>query len=212
MACGSHYEREAFESGYERVAGLDEAGRGCLFGPVYAAAVILDPARPIRGLNDSKQVAAAKREQLSVMIRERAIAWAVASVEAAEIDRINIYQASRLAMRLAVERLAPQPDYLLIDALRIDTRVPQLAIIHGDARCRSIAAASILAKVERDASMAAWHEMYPVYGFLEHKGYATPRHLEALVRHGATRHHRYSYSPVQAVAAADPQVALFTEA
>ncbi|MCC6585574.1 MAG: ribonuclease HII [Bryobacterales bacterium] len=211
MACTSHYERQALESGYQLIAGLDEAGRGCLFGPVYAAAVILDPARPIRGLNDSKQLTAEKREDLAVRIRERAIAWAVASVDAAVIDRINIYQASRLAMRLALERLSPQPDYLLIDALRVDTLIPQMPLIHGDARCRSIAAASILAKVDRDASMAAWHEMYPEYGFLEHKGYSTPQHLEALTLHGATKHHRYSYEPVRLVSDAGAQLTLFVE-
>jgi ribonuclease HII len=212
VACTSRFERKALQQGFRLVAGLDEAGRGCLFGPVYAAAVILDPARPIRGLNDSKQLTPTQRETLAPVIRARCIAWSVASVDAAIIDRINIYQASRLAMRLALEKLQPQPDYLLVDALAVETPISQEALIHGDARCRSIAAASVLAKVERDANMEEWDRIYPHFGFRHHKGYSTPQHLEALAQHGPTPHHRFSYEPVRAAGDAGAQLTLFAEA
>ncbi len=186
--------------GFRRVAGFDEAGRGCLFGPVFAAAVVLDPGRPIRGLNDSKQVEPEVRQRLAGEIRVHALAWAVASVGSAEIDRINILQASRRAMKLALESLAPPPDYLLVDALHLDTAIAQQAVIHGDALSRSIAAASILAKVDRDASMAEWDRVYPGYGFAGHKGYGTARHLEALAKLGPTPDHRLSFEPVRQAA------------
>jgi len=195
--CGSYFEAAARARGYRRVAGLDEAGRGCLFGPVYAAAVILAPERPIRGLRDSKELTPDEREALAGEIRERAAAWAVAWVEAAEIDRLNIYQASRLAMLRALSRLDPPPDYLLVDALELEAAVPQKALIHGDARCRSIAAASILAKVERDRAMLAWDQIYPQYGLRRNKGYGSPEHLEALRRYGPTPQHRASFAPVR---------------
>lgn len=190
------------------MAGLDEAGRGCLFGPVYAACVVLDPARPIRGLNDSKQLDVETRERLSVEIREKALAWAVAHVGSREIDRINILQASRRAMKLALDRISPAPDYLLVDAVRLDTPIEQESLIHGDARSRSIAAASILAKVERDAAMAEWDRVYPQYGLASHKGYGTPKHIEALEAHGPTPQHRMSFEPVR-VAAGLGQMSLF---
>ena len=154
--CGTRYERRAWRAGHCRVAGVDEVGRGALFGPVLAAAVILNPADRIRGIQDSKRLSPQQRETLAVEIRRRALAWAVGSVDAAEIDRINIYQASRLAMRKAVLKLAPPPDLLLVDALRLDLPLPQIPIIQGDAISVSIAAASILAKVERDALMREW--------------------------------------------------------
>lgn len=213
MACTVRLERKALSAGFRLVAGLDEAGRGCLFGPVYAGAVILDPARPIRGLNDSKQICAERREELSILIRERAAGWAVASVDASQIDRINIYQASRLAMSLALSRLRPQPDYLLIDALKLDTPITQEPVINGDALSRSIAAASILAKVARDACMTHWDRKFPGYGLAVHKGYATPAHLEALTQLGPTPHHRFSYAPVRAAAGLIPeQMTLFVQA
>src|SRR5437764_720614 len=140
--CEGTLERELRACGFRFVAGIDEVGRGSLFGPVFAAAVILSPDRPIRGLNDSKLLEADRREVLAERIRERAVAWAIAAVDAATIDSINIYQASRLAMRLAVERLRPAPDFLLIDAVPLDLRVPQRSLIKGDARCHAIAAAS----------------------------------------------------------------------
>src|SRR5947209_12131422 len=150
LRCTLKYEKVAWGSGAKLVAGVDEVGRGSLFGPVVAAAVILDPCYRIRGLRDSKLLLAERREVLAERILEHAVAWAIAAVDAARIDQINIYHASRLAMREAVIRLAPSADHLLIDALRIDCDLPQKAIIHGDALSASIAAASILAKVERD--------------------------------------------------------------
>ncbi len=207
--CDETFERAARANGYRRIAGLDEAGRGCLFGPVYAAAVILAPEKPIRGLRDSKQLTAARREELAGLICERAEAWAVAWVEAAEIDRINIYQASRLAMKRALEKIAPPADYLLVDALTVEVKIAQCALIHGDARCRSIAAASILAKVHRDAALTRWSEIYPEFGLSRHKGYCTPEHLSALDKFGPTPHHRMSFAPVRE-AAGSSQMPLFS--
>jgi ribonuclease HII len=171
---------------------------------VFAAAVILDPGRPVRGLRDSKQLTPEERAKLAPRIRERALAWAVAAVEASEIDRVNIYEAARAAMLLAVEKIAPPPDYLLVDALRLDTVIPQKALIHGDARCRSIAAASILAKVARDESMEAWDAVCPGYGLARHKGYGTPEHLAALAALGPTPEHRRSFAPVRAACGLPP--------
>jgi len=164
---------------------------------VFAAAVILAPERPIRGLDDSKRLSPERRLDLSGEIRECAVAWAVASAEASEIDRINILEASRLAMRRALARLRTPPDYLLIDAVTLDTGIEERALIHGDARCQSIAAASILAKVDRDALMEEYHLRYPVYGLARHKGYGTPEHLRALAEHGPTPEHRTSFAPVR---------------
>lgn len=172
-------------------------GRGSLFGPVFAAAVILDPDRSIRGLRDSKMLPADRREVLSERIRERAVAWAVAAADVFEIDRWNIYQASRLAMRRAVEKLAPAADFLLLDAVKIDVPLPQRPLIHGDALSQCIAAASILAKVERDACMNRWHEVFPQYGLDSNKGYSTPEHIKALETFGPTSLHRFSYEPVR---------------
>ena len=191
--------------GYTRVAGLDEAGRGCLFGPVCAAAVILDPERPIRGLNDSKQIEPQRRALLAGRIRERALAWAVEFVDSSTIDRINILQASRLAMKLALERLTPPPDYLLVDYITVDSPVEQLPLVHGDARSFSIAAASILAKVDRDAALAEFDRQFPGYGLASNKGYSSPSHLRALTERGPTRLHRFSYAPVRAAAGLDPE-------
>jgi ribonuclease HII len=180
------------------VAGADEAGRGSLFGPVFAAAVILSPDRQIRGLRDSKEIEPARREELADAIHERAVAWAVAPVDAFVIDRINIYQASCLAMKCAIERLAPPPDCLLLDAVRVDLPLPQTPIIHGDARCQAIAAASILAKTARDACMRQWDQVFPQYGLGRHKGYSTAEHTSALALYGPTVHHRFSFEPVRA--------------
>lgn len=179
-----------------RVAGVDEVGRGSLFGPVVAAAVILDPHYRVRGLRDSKLLLAERREVLAQRIREHAIAWAIAAVDAARIDQINIYQASRVAMRDAVARLTPASDHLLIDALRLECEQPQQAIIHGDALSASIAAASILAKVERDRMMCEWDAILPLYGLASHKGYSTPKHIAALREHGPSPLHRQSFAPV----------------
>ena len=196
LRCTLRYEKKAWEAGALRVAGVDEVGRGSLFGPVVAAAVILDPSYRVRGLRDSKLLPAERRQVLAERIREYAIAWAIAAVDAARIDQINIYQASRVAMREAVLRLAPAADYLLIDALRLDCDAPQQAIIHGDALSASIAAASILAKVERDRMMCEWDVVFPAYGLASHKGYSTPRHLAALREHGPSPLHRQSFAPV----------------
>ena len=196
--CESTWERELQARGFRAVAGVDEVGRGALFGPVVAAAVILSSDRPIRGLNDSKLLEPERREVLAGRIRDRAVAWAVAAVDAATIDSVNIYQASRMAMRLAVGRLVPAPDFVLTDAVPLEIGFPQRALIKGDARCHAIAAASIVAKVYRDACMRAWDEVFPEYGLAEHKGYATPEHRRAIRKHGLTPLHRLSYEPVRA--------------
>ena len=190
------YEKQAWASGAHLVAGVDEVGRGSLFGCVVAAAVILNPAYRIRGLRDSKLLLRERREILAERIREHAVAWSVAAVDAARIDQINIYQASRVAMREAVMRLAPAADHLLIDAVRIDCELTQVPIIHGDALSASIAAASILAKVERDRMMREWDAVFPGYGLASHKGYSTPKHLAALREFGPTPLHRQSFAPV----------------
>ncbi len=195
--CSSRFERAARQLGWTRIAGLDEAGRGALFGPVVAAAVILNPKRRIVGLDDSKKLPADRRTQLAERIREHALAWAVAEVDAQRIDAWNIYQASRQAMTAALEQLCIVPDYLLIDAMQLDVLIEQKCIIKGDARSVSIAAASILAKTHRDARMEEWDAVYPHYGLARHKGYATPDHLEALRLHGPTPLHRYSFTPVR---------------
>jgi ribonuclease HII len=200
LRCTLTFEKRAWAAGATLVAGVDEVGRGSLFGPVVAAAVILcnngSPAHRIRGLRDSKLLSPQRREALALLIRRHAIAWAVAAVDSARIDQINIYQASRLAMLHAVHQLAPAPDHLLVDAVTLDCELPQQAIIHGDALSVSIAAASILAKVERDRMISAWDPVFPVYGLAANKGYGTPRHLAALRQHGPSPLHRQSFSPV----------------
>ena len=196
LRCTLKFEKKAWQTGSRLVAGVDEVGRGSLFGPVVAAAVILDPAYRIRGLRDSKLLLAERREVLAQRIREHAIAWAIAAVDAARIDQINIYHASRLAMREAVLQLQPGPDYLLVDAVRLDCELPQNPIIHGDALSASIAAASILAKVERDKLVSEWDPVFPVYGLASNKGYSTPHHLAALREHGPSPLHRQSFAPV----------------
>ncbi len=200
MRCTSEHEDVLRLQGYLLVAGADEAGRGALFGPVYAAAVILDPVRRIAGLADSKALTPARREQLAAVIRSNAVSWAIGIADATEIDSINIYQASRLAMKRAVDALVPAPDFLLIDALTIDWPGPQRGIIKGDAQVECIAAASILAKTSRDACMLDLDRRYPGYGLARHKGYPTQEHKDALRRLGITDLHRRSYAPVAAAA------------
>jgi len=180
------------------VAGVDEVGRGCLFGPVFAAAVVLNPDKPIRGLNDSKILEVADRTALAAQIKKRCLAWSIGGADVFEIDQINILQASRLAMRRAVEGLPLKPDYLLIDAVTIDLPIEQLPLIDGDARCRAIAAASIVAKVHRDECLVRWHEVFPAYNLASNKGYSTPDHRRALLEHGPTLLHRFSFEPVRA--------------
>lgn len=194
--CQGVLEAEVRARGYRHIAGADEVGRGSLFGAVVAAAVILDPESPIRGLNDSKQIEPERREVLAERIRERAVAWCVASVDAATIDRINIYQASRLAMKQALLGLSTSPDFVLVDAVPLEIKIPQQPLIQGDARCHAIAAASILAKVHRDSMMRAWDEFYPEYGLASHKGYHAPDHITALRKYGPTPQHRLSFEPI----------------
>jgi ribonuclease HII len=185
------------QRGAMRIAGLDEVGRGPLFGPVVAAAVILAPGCILTGLNDSKKLSEKKRNQLDIEIRANAVSWAVAAVDAETIDRINIRQASLLAMRLAVQQLALSPDFLLIDGRdTIDWDCPQRAVIQGDSKSFSIAAASVLAKVHRDRLLVELDREYPGYGLAQHKGYPCPAHKEALERLGPTPLHRKSYQPV----------------
>ncbi len=189
-----------FDRDGERVCGVDEAGRGPLAGPVFAAAVILDPARPITGLRDSKKLSEARRDVLAEIIRRDALAWSVAYCSAAEIDELNILNATLLAMRRAIEGLAVQPTLALIDGNRCPPgTVRSEAIVKGDDKVAEISAASILAKTARDAVLQALHQQYPDYAFDRHKGYPTALHLERLRLHGATPEHRRSYAPVRAV-------------
>jgi ribonuclease HII len=208
LVCSDAPEQALRYHGFCQIAGVDEVGRGALFGPVVAAAVIL-PSRTAAlarmGLKDSKQLTREDRERLDGRIRRCAIAIAIAEVDAETIDRINIYQASRLAMRLAVERLAVAPDHLLIDAMRIDHPCAQTRLFYGDALSLSIAAASVVAKVHRDALLRELDSVHPQYGLAAHKGYATPEHRRALAEHGPCALHRRSFAPV---AAADPEAQL----
>ncbi|MCM3881944.1 MAG: ribonuclease HII [Vicinamibacterales bacterium] len=182
--------------GFRRVCGVDEVGRGCLAGPVVAGVVVLHPDRHIAGLSDSKKVPPAEREELFEEISQRALAWAVAEASPAEIDTMNIHQASLQAMRRAVMSLVPLPDLVLVDAFRIpDLMMAQRGVVHGDERCSAIAAASIMAKVTRDRQMRALHEQDPRYGFLRHKGYATAEHLAAVRQFGYSTVHRRSFCP-----------------
>ncbi|MEW6313240.1 MAG: ribonuclease HII [Pseudomonadota bacterium] len=184
------------------ICGVDEAGRGPLAGPVSAAAVILDDARPVEGLADSKKLSEKQRDQLAPLIRERALAWAVAFAEVGEIDSLNILQATLLAMRRAVLTLRVQPHQVLVDGLHCpQTGIPSQAIVQGDGKVAAISAASILAKTARDAAMLDLHQRFPQYGFDCHKGYPTPQHLAALAKHGASPVHRLSFAPVRATVA-----------
>ena len=188
------YETELAKRGYKAVCGTDEAGAGPLAGPVYAAAVILDPGFVIEGINDSKKLSEKKREQLFSLITERAVAYSIASVSEKEIDRINILNARMEAMRKAVAGLCVKPDFLLVDGNRDPGAFPEsMCIVGGDARSASIAAASILAKVSRDRYMAEMSEKYPGYGFAKHKGYGTKEHIEEIKRLGPCEIHRTSF-------------------
>lgn len=191
-----------------RICGVDEAGRGPLCGPVLAAAVILDPARPIAGLADSKKLSEKTRDRLALEIREKSLAWCIAEASVEEIDQLNILHATMLAMRRAVEGLALLPQEILIDGNRVPPGLaaPARAIVKGDALEPAISAASILAKTGRDAILREMDQRYPQYGFAAHKGYPTAAHLDALKRHGATPEHRRSFGPVAAILA---QAALF---
>lgn len=188
------YEQSLWQEGYIAIAGVDEVGRGCLFGDVVAAAVILPPGLVIDGVNDSKKLSEKKRDQLYDIILQECVAWSAARVDAKTVDRINIKQAARLAMKIAVESLQVPSDYLLIDAEKVDVALPQMSIIKGDATSQSIAAASIVAKVTRDRLCTTeWEKEYPAYGIAIHKGYATKLHREKLLEHGPSELHRRSF-------------------
>lgn len=192
------FERVAWLCGYRRIAGIDEAGRGPLAGPVVAAAVILPTRCRLSEVTDSKQLPAREREQVYTAILEQAVGVGIGSADAAEIDQLNILEATRLAMRRAIDQLAPPPDYVLIDAVTLPgLTVPVKPIIKGDSLSVSVAAASVIAKVTRDRLMASYHETFPEYGFLSHKGYGTAEHLERLARYGPCSIHRRTFSPVQ---------------
>jgi ribonuclease HII len=195
--CGWKLERAARDLGFLRIAGLDEVGRGPMFGPVVAAAVILPLGVRLPGLTDSKQLSEKQRNEFEGEIKRNAIAWSIAAIDVEIIDRINIRQASLLAMRTAVERLALSPDYLLIDGSdTIDWPCPQQSVVQGDSMSKSIAAASVLAKVHRDRMLVELDAVYPGYGLARHKGYCSQEHLEALARLGPTPLHRKSFAPV----------------
>jgi ribonuclease HII len=196
LKCTLKYEKLAWSSGATLVAGVDEVGRGALFGPVVAGAVILDRNYRIRGLRDSKLLPAERREVLAERIKQHCVAWAVAAVDAARIDQINIYHASLQAMVEAVAQLMPPPDHLLLDAVRVQYECPQTKIIHGDALSASIAAASIVAKVYRDALITRWAPVFPLYDLASNKGYRSPKHIANLRAHGPSPLHRQSFAPV----------------
>lgn len=188
------YESAARERGFPLVAGMDEVGRGPLAGPVVAACVLTDGPLMLRGLDDSKKVAVDRREALALEIRSRAVAWAIGEASVEEIERLNIYWASVLAMERALASLSTVPDFLLTDAVRIRSFAgEQLPVIKGDAKCATVAAASIVAKVHRDALLVELDREHPEYGFAEHKGYATARHIAALERYGPCAHHRRQF-------------------
>jgi len=203
FTCTRRLEARLQRQGWRLVAGCDEAGRGSLLGPLYAAAVILDPERPIRGVDDSKKLPPPERERLAVAIRASAVAYQIVAVTAAEIDTINMYQASRQAMIRCLSALVPSPGFILTDAMPLSRPgaepfpIPHRSVIHGDARSVSIAAASILAKVERDAHLTELDQRYPQYQLAKNKGYGTPEHLEALRRHGPCPEHRRTFEPVK---------------
>lgn len=200
LVCSDAPEQALRYYGFTRIAGVDEVGRGALFGPVVAAAVILPKnlgSLARSGLTDSKKLTREERECLDKRIRRMAVAIAVAEIDAETIDRVNIFQATRLAMMSAIQKLPAQPDHLLIDAMRLDHPCPQTRLFYGDSLSLSIAAASVIAKVHRDALCRRLHEVYPVYGLASHKGYATPEHRKALREHGPCPLHRRSFAPVR---------------
>jgi ribonuclease HII len=202
--CTRRLEALAFRQGWRLVAGCDEAGRGALLGPLFAAAVVLDPLNSIPGVDDSKKLSPGHRESLAAEIREKAVCFQVIPVSASDVDVMNVYEASRHAMLTALKRLDPRPDFILTDAMPLNRNqsgdgigIPYRAIIHGDARSVSIAAASILAKVARDAHLVELDRLYPEYHLARNKGYGTREHLAALARYGPCPEHRKTYQPVR---------------
>lgn len=197
MGPTEEFERAARLCGYRRIAGIDEAGRGPLAGPVVAAAVVLPTRCRLSGIDDSKQLSEGERDRLYAAILEQAVGMGIGSADVGEIDRLNILKATRLAMRRAIDQLTPPSDYLLIDAVTLPgSKIPVRPIIKGDSLSLSIAAASIIAKVTRDRLMAKYHEMFPEYDFLSHKGYCTTGHLQRLARYGPCSIHRRTFMPV----------------
>jgi len=204
LRCSWRLEERVLGRGLSLVAGTDEAGRGCLLGPLYVAAVILDPARRFPGIDDSKKLSPHERSHLALEIREKALAYQVVAVPAREVDALNIYEATRQAMIRSLLALDPQPEFALTDAMRLQSHgrkpgfpIPYWALIHGDARSVSIAAASILAKVDRDAHLDELDRQYPQYCLARNKGYGTREHLAALARYGPCPEHRRTYQPVK---------------
>jgi len=202
--CTRKLEEQARRAGWRLVAGCDEAGRGALLGPLYVAAVILDPAQPIPGVDDSKKLTPGERESLARQIAEKALAYQVVSLSAAEVDALNVYEASRQGMIRALLKLDPAPEFVLTDAMPLvgspiapGFAIPHRAVVHGDALSVSIAAASILAKVARDAHLCELDRLYPQYGLAGNKGYGTRHHLEALAAYGPCPEHRKTYQPVK---------------
>jgi ribonuclease HII len=210
LKCTGKYEKLARAQGATLIAGVDEVGRGALFGPVVAAAVILPEDFKLRGLRDSKQLDASEREHMDAVIRGKALAFAVAEIDAATIDRVNIYQATRMAMLMAVSQLAVRPNHLLVDAMQIDYDCTQTKLYYGDSLSVSIAAASVIAKVHRDAMMSALAADYPEYNLASNKGYGTPDHRRALLAHGPCPLHRRSFAPVY-LSEPDAQMELLIE-
>ncbi|EGC24812.1 ribonuclease HII [Streptococcus sanguinis] len=193
------YEKELYQAGYQTIAGIDEVGRGPLAGPVVAAAVILPPGCKIKGLNDSKKIPKKKHQEIYQTVMNKALAVGVGLIDNEIIDQVNIYEATKLAMKEALSKLSFKPDYLLIDAMKLDIDIPQESIIKGDANSLSIAAASIVAKVTRDKLMADYDKEYPGYDFAQNAGYGTKSHLQGLERHGVTPIHRKTFEPVKSM-------------
>lgn len=191
------FEQQLVAEGYRLIAGVDEVGRGPMAGPLVAAAVILPVGHQIEGINDSKKLSHNQRQHLYTLIKEQAIAIDVAFIEVDMVDHLNVYQATKKAMLQCVNHI--KPDVVLIDAMLLDTTIPQISLIKGDQLSASIAAASIIAKVERDRYMEKMDQMYPQYGFAQHKGYVTKKHLDAIKKHGITPIHRLSFAPVREV-------------
>lgn len=210
LKCTSKYEKKARAQGATLIAGVDEVGRGALFGSVVAAAVVLPEDFRLRGLRDSKQLEPRQRERMATVVREKAIAWSVAEVDCETIDRVNIYQATRMCMLIAVSALAVRPDHLLIDAMKIDYDCAQTRLFYGDSLSVSIAAASVIAKVHRDALVSAMAPDFPQYNLASNKGYSTPDHKKALREHGPCKLHRRSFAPVY-LAEPDAQMEMLLE-
>lgn len=198
------YENQLKNQGYKYIVGTDEVGRGPMAGPLVVACVLLPEDEIIEGLNDSKKLSAKKREQLAEVIKQKAIEYQIQYMSVEEVDQLNVYEASRQAMMKCVKKMKHQVDYVLSDAMPLDFEFPCLSIIKGDAKSASIAAASIIAKVERDNYMDQLDESYPEYGFKKHKGYVTKAHLQAIQEHGVCVHHRVSFAPVKEVLAKNP--------